>query len=175
MGGGVVKHHIHNANLMRNGANYCVVVSTAQEFDGSDAGASPDEAKSWGKIRLGAKPVKVPFCWQAFVNTCMLRCSVLPLRCCGMAQHGHHASSNLWEWHGIWVTDLTWGILLVLGVLLATSLTHMWVMGVLLEVTCLLLMMFIAQCSLKHSPLPIWVMMFQSRTPKVPAVFAFSI
>eukprot|EP00041_Stephanoeca_diplocostata_P010297 m.163439 g.163439 ORF g.163439 m.163439 type:complete len:364 (-) comp18102_c0_seq2:380-1471(-) len=59
MGGGVVKHHIHNANLMRNGAEYCVVVSTAQEFDGSDAGASPDEAKSWGKIRLGAKPIKV--------------------------------------------------------------------------------------------------------------------
>ena len=30
-----------------------------QEFDGSDAGASPDEAVSWGKIRIDAKPVKV--------------------------------------------------------------------------------------------------------------------
>jgi hypothetical protein len=30
-----------------------------QEFDGSDSGAKPDEAVSWGKIRLEAKPVKV--------------------------------------------------------------------------------------------------------------------
>eukprot|EP00038_Savillea_parva_P030837 m.80652 g.80652 ORF g.80652 m.80652 type:complete len:382 (-) comp9367_c0_seq1:1795-2940(-) len=59
LGGGVVKHHIHNANLMRNGADYAVVVSVAQEFDGSDAGASPDEAKSWGKIRAAAQPVKI--------------------------------------------------------------------------------------------------------------------
>ena len=30
-----------------------------QEFDGSDSGASPDEAVSWGKIKLEAVPVKV--------------------------------------------------------------------------------------------------------------------
>ena len=30
-----------------------------QEFDGSDSGASPDEAVSWGKIKTTAKPVKV--------------------------------------------------------------------------------------------------------------------
>ena len=30
-----------------------------QEFDGSDSGARPDEAVSWGKIRIDAKPVKV--------------------------------------------------------------------------------------------------------------------
>jgi len=36
-----------------------VYVNTAQEFDGSDAGARPDEAVSWGKIRLDARPVKV--------------------------------------------------------------------------------------------------------------------
>ena len=59
LGGGVVKHHICNANLMRNGADYAVFVNTAQEFDGSDAGASPDEAVSWGKIRMTASPVKV--------------------------------------------------------------------------------------------------------------------
>ena len=34
-------------------------VNTAHEFDGSDAGASPDEAVSWGKIRMTARPVKV--------------------------------------------------------------------------------------------------------------------
>lgn len=30
-----------------------------QEFDGSDSGAKLDEAKSWGKIRMDAKPVKI--------------------------------------------------------------------------------------------------------------------
>jgi deoxyhypusine synthase len=36
-----------------------VYVNTAQEFDGSDAGARPDEAVSWGKIRADADSVKV--------------------------------------------------------------------------------------------------------------------
>lgn len=59
LGGGLVKHHTCNANLMRNGADYSVYINTGQEFDGSDSGASPDEAVSWGKIRITAKPVKV--------------------------------------------------------------------------------------------------------------------
>ena len=46
-----VKHHICNANLMRNGADYAVYINTASEFDGSDSGASCDEAVSWGKIK----------------------------------------------------------------------------------------------------------------------------
>eukprot|EP00127_Corallochytrium_limacisporum_P003479 Clim_evm107s149 gene=Clim_evmTU107s149 len=58
-GGGVIKHHICNANLMRNGADYAVYVNTSQEFDGSDAGARPDEAVSWGKIRMGARSTKI--------------------------------------------------------------------------------------------------------------------
>eukprot|EP00300_Choanocystis_sp_HF-7_P033251 c45559_g1_i1.p1 GENE.c45559_g1_i1~~c45559_g1_i1.p1 ORF type:complete len:402 (+),score=93.66 c45559_g1_i1:68-1207(+) len=59
LGGGVVKHHVCNANLMRNGADFSVFINTAQEFDGSDAGAKPDEAVSWGKIKITATPVKV--------------------------------------------------------------------------------------------------------------------
>ncbi|XP_061046306.1 deoxyhypusine synthase isoform X2 [Eubalaena glacialis] len=59
LGGGMVKHHIANANLMRNGADYAIYINTAQEFDGSDSGARPDEAVSWGKIRVDAQPVKV--------------------------------------------------------------------------------------------------------------------
>jgi len=59
LGGGLIKHHIMNANLMRNGADFAVYVSTAQEYDGCDSGARPDEAKSWGKIRVDANPVKV--------------------------------------------------------------------------------------------------------------------
>ena len=58
-GGGLVKHHICNANLMRNGANHAVFVNTGVSFDGSDSGATPDEAVSWGKVRADAKPVKV--------------------------------------------------------------------------------------------------------------------
>jgi len=59
LGGGVPKHHICNANLMKNGADFAVYLNTAQEFDGSDSGARPDEAVSWGKIRADATPVKV--------------------------------------------------------------------------------------------------------------------
>jgi len=51
LGGGVIKHHICNANLMRNGSDFAVYINTAQEFDGSDSGARPDEAVSWGKIK----------------------------------------------------------------------------------------------------------------------------
>ena len=59
LGGGVSKHHICNANLMRNGADFSVFVNTGNEYEGSDSGASPDEAVSWGKIKATAKPVKV--------------------------------------------------------------------------------------------------------------------
>jgi deoxyhypusine synthase len=59
LGGGVIKHHTCNANLMRNGAEHAVFINTGQEFDGSDSGASPDEAVSWGKIKSSARPVKV--------------------------------------------------------------------------------------------------------------------
>ncbi|GJQ10982.1 hypothetical protein GpartN1_g2773.t1 [Galdieria partita] len=59
LGGGVAKHHTFNANLMRNGADFSVLVNTAQEYDGSDSGASPEEAISWGKIKNGGNPVKV--------------------------------------------------------------------------------------------------------------------
>lgn len=59
LGGGVVKHHLSNANLMRNGTDYAVFINTANEFDGSDSGAKPDEAVSWGKIKKEAHPVKI--------------------------------------------------------------------------------------------------------------------
>ena len=44
---------------MRNGADYSVYINTAVDMDGSDAGALPDEAVSWGKIKVDAKPAKV--------------------------------------------------------------------------------------------------------------------
>ena len=45
----------------RNGADFSVFVNTGQEFDGSDSGARPDEAVSWGKIKMTATPVKVEY------------------------------------------------------------------------------------------------------------------
>jgi deoxyhypusine synthase len=59
LGGGLIKHHICNANLMRNGADFSVFINTGSDYDGSDAGAPPDEAVSWGKIKIDATPVKV--------------------------------------------------------------------------------------------------------------------
>jgi len=59
LGGGVCKHQIANAMLIRNGADFSVYINTGQEFDGSDSGARPDEAVSWGKIRANAEAIKV--------------------------------------------------------------------------------------------------------------------
>jgi deoxyhypusine synthase len=59
LGSGVVKHHILNTNMLRNGAEYAVYINNAQEFDGSDAGALPEEAVSWGKIVPDAQSIKV--------------------------------------------------------------------------------------------------------------------
>jgi deoxyhypusine synthase len=54
-------------SLQRNGADYAVFINTSSEFDGSDSGARPDEAVSWGKIKKDASPVKVfrdSFCFK---------------------------------------------------------------------------------------------------------------
>jgi deoxyhypusine synthase len=59
LGSGVIKHTLCNANMYREGAKYAVYMTTAQEFDGSDSGAEPEEAKSWGKISADANTVKV--------------------------------------------------------------------------------------------------------------------
>lgn len=59
LGGGVMKHHILNANLMRNGADYGVYVNTGEEWDGADSNARPDEGVSWGKIAGRGESIKV--------------------------------------------------------------------------------------------------------------------
>ncbi|CAB4069334.1 DHPS [Lepeophtheirus salmonis] len=45
-----------NTGMINSGR---VFLNVANEFDGSDSGARPDEAISWGKIRMDAKPVKI--------------------------------------------------------------------------------------------------------------------
>lgn len=59
LGAGLVKHMLCNANMFREGAKYAVYVNTAVEYDGSDSGAEPEEAISWGKIAVDAEHVKV--------------------------------------------------------------------------------------------------------------------
>lgn len=59
LGSGIVKHHICNANMFRNGADYAVYINTAPEYDGSDSGALPEEAVSWGKILPEAERIKI--------------------------------------------------------------------------------------------------------------------
>lgn len=59
LGGGLIKHHILNGNLFNDGLDYCVIVNTAIEYDGSDAGASLSEAYSWGKVKPGRTAVKI--------------------------------------------------------------------------------------------------------------------
>jgi len=51
LGKGIMKHHILNANMMRNGSDYAVYINTGEEWDGADSNARPDEAVSWGKLK----------------------------------------------------------------------------------------------------------------------------
>ena len=59
LGSGLVKHTLCNANMYREGAKYAVYVNTSAEFDGSDSGAEPEEAKSLGKLAAKGESVKV--------------------------------------------------------------------------------------------------------------------
>ena len=59
IGGSVPKHHIMNACMLREGADYTVYINTGYEGEGSNAGANTEEAKSWGKAAHNDKAVKV--------------------------------------------------------------------------------------------------------------------
>ncbi|MEM4484732.1 MAG: deoxyhypusine synthase [Sulfolobales archaeon] len=55
LGGGISKHHTIWWNQFREGLDYAVYVTTAQEYDGSLSGARTREAISWGKIKPQGK------------------------------------------------------------------------------------------------------------------------
>jgi deoxyhypusine synthase len=59
LGGGIAKHHLIGVNILREGLDYAVYVTTATESDGSLSGARPKEAKSWSKIKEDANNVCV--------------------------------------------------------------------------------------------------------------------
>lgn len=59
LGGGVSKHYILNANIFRDGLDYAVYITTAQEYDASDSGGNPQEAITWAKLKVDAPNVKI--------------------------------------------------------------------------------------------------------------------
>ena len=59
LGGGIMKHHILNTNLMRNGAEYGVYINSGEEWDGADSHARPAEGVSWGKVNAIGESIKV--------------------------------------------------------------------------------------------------------------------
>ncbi len=59
VGGGISKHHTIWWNQFKDGLDYVVYISTADEWDGSLSGARPREAVSWGKISEKAKHIMV--------------------------------------------------------------------------------------------------------------------
>lgn len=59
IGGGISKHHTLWWNQYRDGLDYAVYITTAQEFDGSLSGALVREAISWGKVTQNAKQATI--------------------------------------------------------------------------------------------------------------------
>ena len=59
LGGGVAKHYALNAQIFREGCDFAVYINSASEYDGSDSGASTNEAVSWSKIKPNAPQIKV--------------------------------------------------------------------------------------------------------------------
>ncbi len=51
VGGGIAKHHLIGAAILRNGLDYAIYLSTGTEGDGSLSGARPREAVSWNKLK----------------------------------------------------------------------------------------------------------------------------
>ena len=76
LGGGISKHHTLWWNQYRNGLDYAVYITTAQEFDGSLSGALVREAISWGKVTQNAKQTTIhaeittilPFLYSALLS-----------------------------------------------------------------------------------------------------------
>jgi deoxyhypusine synthase len=76
LGGGISKHHTLWWNQYREGLDYALYITTAQEFDGSLSGALVREAISWGKVTQNAKQTTIhaevttilPFLYSAMLS-----------------------------------------------------------------------------------------------------------
>jgi len=74
VGGGIAKHHLIGAAILRNGLDYAVYLSTGTQYDGSLSGARPTEAVSWNKLKDKKK--------SAFIEA--EATLVMPLLCLGL-------------------------------------------------------------------------------------------
>ncbi len=76
IGGGISKHHTLWWNQYRDGLDYALYITTAQEFDGSLSGALVREAISWGKVTQKARQTTIhaeattilPFIYAALLS-----------------------------------------------------------------------------------------------------------
>ncbi len=76
IGGGISKHHTLWWNQYREGLDYALYITTAQEFDGSLSGALVREAISWGKVTQNARQTTLhaeattilPFIYAALIS-----------------------------------------------------------------------------------------------------------
>ena len=76
IGGGISKHHTLWWNQYRDGLDYALYITTAQEFDGSLSGALVREAISWGKVTQKARQTTLhaeattilPFIYAALIK-----------------------------------------------------------------------------------------------------------
>ena len=59
LGGGISKHHTLWWNQFRDGLDYAVYITAANELDGSLSGAQVREAISWGKVSTKARQVSI--------------------------------------------------------------------------------------------------------------------
>jgi deoxyhypusine synthase len=57
LGGGIAKHHLIGASIIRDGLDYAVYIQTGTEYDGSLSGAKPKEAVSWNKLKSESNSV----------------------------------------------------------------------------------------------------------------------
>jgi len=75
IGGGISKHHVIWWNQFRDGLDFAVYLTTAEEYDGSLSGARLREAVSWGKVKERARYITVE--GDATITLPMLVASVL--------------------------------------------------------------------------------------------------
>lgn len=59
LGGGFAKHHAIGVNILREGMDYSVYISTGTQYDGSMSGARNHEAISWSKLKEESNSVFV--------------------------------------------------------------------------------------------------------------------
>jgi len=59
LGGGVSKHHAIFGILLNGGCEYAVYMTTSHEHSGSMGGATTNESKTWGKVKIDANAVTI--------------------------------------------------------------------------------------------------------------------